>query len=238
MIKQQALHRGKAKTIYATDNNDLVIVEFRDDITAFNKVKEAQLTDKGMINNQFNAFMMELLESAGIRTHFKELLNKTESLVQKVDIIPVEWVIRNRAAGNIAKRYGLKEGEVFPAPIIECFYKNDALGDPWLNDDHILIFGWATRDELTKIKALCLQINQLLVPFFAKANLILVDYKLEFGRAGNEIILADEISPDGCRIWDVKTLEKLDKDRFRLDLGDVLKGYLEIASRLNIPITV
>lgn len=235
--KQIELYRGKAKTIFNTDNPQHVLVEFRDDLTAFNKLKMGSATHKGAVNNQINAFMMSFLMQHGIKTHFLEKINAYQSLMTKVTIIPVEWVIRNQAAGSLCKRYGLTEGQKFDKPIIEFYYKDDALGDPMLNEDHIIAFGFATQSEINSIKAICLHVNDILVPFFAQHQLNLIDYKLEFGRtADHTILLADEITPDGARIWDMQTGEKLDKDRFRFDLGDVLSGYRAIAERLSIPI--
>lgn len=236
-IEQRELYRGKAKTIYLTAQPQQVLVEFRDDLTAFNKLKMGSELHKGAINNQINAFMMDLLMQHGIHTHFLKKVSPHQSLMTKVDIIPVEWVVRNQAAGSLCKRYALTEGQKFDQAIIEFYYKNDELGDPMLNEDHIIAFGFATKEEIATIKNLCLQINNILVPFFSNHRLSLVDYKLEFGRTDhNEILLADEITPDGARIWDIQTSEKLDKDRFRFDLGDVLSGYRTIAQRLGIPL--
>jgi phosphoribosylaminoimidazole-succinocarboxamide synthase len=239
VVKQNELYRGKAKTIFATADPNQVVVHFRDDVTAFNRLKSGTITNKGAFNNQFNAVLMQMLEAKEIKTHFIKQLSQDESLMTRLEIIPIEWVIRNSAAGSLCKRYGLPEGMGFEHPIIECYYKNDELGDPLLNDEHIIAFDFCSDDELHQIKNLCRHINTILVPFFAQHHLILVDYKLEFGRTlDREILLADEITPDGCRIWDIDTKEKLDKDRFRFDLGDLMTGYVAIAERLHIPIAL
>ncbi|MBX9706140.1 MAG: phosphoribosylaminoimidazolesuccinocarboxamide synthase [Gammaproteobacteria bacterium] len=234
MTAPQALYTGKAKTVYPSSNPDEFILEFRDDTSRFNGLKIEQLARKGMVNNYFNAFIMEYLAAHGVATHFIKRLSDITSLVKRLNMVPVECVVRNRAAGGIAKRLGLEEGLVFAEPIFEFFYKNDALGDPMVNDSHVIAFEWANAKEIAEMKALSLKVNTILQPLFAKAGLILVDYKLEFGRADGHLVLGDEFSPDGCRVWDQDTLEKLDKDRFRQDLGNVVESYEIIAERLGI----
>lgn len=234
--KGKELYSGKAKTMYLTDDENYLIVHFRDDTSAFDGVKVQQLARKGMVNNYFNAFIMEYLEHHQLPTHFVKLLSNTESLVKKLSMIPVECVIRNIAAGSICRRLGIEEGLTLPQPIFEFFLKNDELHDPMINESHIVAFNWATEDEIKEMKRLTHQVNEILQPLFLKNGMLLVDYKLEFGRFNNKIILGDEFTPDGCRIWDVATREKLDKDRFRRDLGNVIESY-EIAShRLGIQI--
>lgn len=236
MMKQQELYRGKAKTVFATDNPDHCIIEFRDDATAFDGTKKASLSDKGAVNNQFNAFMMQHLEAAGVKTHFVEQASANTSVFKRMDMIPVECVVRNKAAGSLCRRLGVDEGTDFEPPLFEFFYKSDELHDPLINDNHIIAFGWATEAEIAQMKVLTLQVNDVLKPLFAKAGMQLVDYKLEFGRFHGEIVLGDEFTPDGCRIWDSSTNEKLDKDRFRQDLGDVIESYKAVADRLGIEI--
>lgn len=236
MKKLAQLYAGKAKTLYATDDDRYLIVDFRDDATAFNGLKKAELKDKGVINNHFNAFIMETLTKAGVPCHFVRLWSSHESVVKRLEMIKVECVIRNIAAGNLCKRLGIKEGLELNPPLFEYFLKDDALNDPIITEDHILHFGWATAAELAVMKQLTFKVNEILQPLFLKAGLLLVDYKLEFGRYQNEIVLGDEFSPDGCRIWDAKTRAILDKDRFRKDLGDVVAGYSEVAHRLGVPL--
>ncbi len=236
MNKQKELYRGKAKTVYQTDDADQYIIEFRDDATAFDGTKKASLSDKGTVNNQFNAFIMQHLEAAGIATHFVVQLSANESVVKRLQMIPVECVVRNMAAGSLCRRLAVAEGLEFNPPLFEFFYKNDELHDPLINDNHILAFQWATQAEIDKMKAHTLKINDILKPLFAAAGLLLVDYKLEFGRFQGEILLGDEFTPDGCRIWDSETRKKLDKDRFRQDLGDVIENYKVVAKRLGISI--
>lgn len=236
MMKGKQLYSGKAKTLYDTDQPDVLITAFRDDATAFNGVKHDRISKKGAFNNAFNAFMMQYLESQGVKTHLVKQLSDTECAVKKLKMIPVECVMRNRAAGSICKRLGIEEGKVFEPPVFEFFLKNDELGDPFINTSHILTFDWASQDDLTKMKALTLKVNEILQPLFEKAGLWLVDFKLEFGRFGDDILLGDELTPDGCRIWDAQTQERLDKDRFRHDLGDLLTGYTEVAQRLGVPL--
>lgn len=236
MKKLAELYSGKAKTMYLTDNPDCLIVEFRDDTSAFDGLKTQQLARKGTVNNYFNAYIMNYLAEHGVVTHFIELHSATESIVKKLTMLPVECVIRNIAAGSICRRLGLEEGLELPQPIFEFFWKNDALHDPMINESHILTFGWGTQEQITQMKLLTHRVNEILQPLFLQHGMLLVDYKLEFGSFDNHLILGDEFTPDGCRIWDVATKEKLDKDRFRRDLGDVVESY-EIAShRLGIQI--
>jgi len=234
MKRIHELYSGKAKTLYETDTDNVLIVHFRDDTSAFDGLKVKQLARKGMVNNYFNAYIMNYLQEQGIPNHFIELLSDTESVVRKLNMIPVECVIRNIAAGSICKRLGIQEGTELKKPIFEFFLKNDALHDPMINESHILTFGWASESEITAMKALTFKVNDLLRPLFLKANILLVDYKLEFGRFEHEIMLGDEFTPDGCRLWDVETREKLDKDRFRRDMGNVIESYEVAAHRLGI----
>jgi phosphoribosylaminoimidazole-succinocarboxamide synthase len=236
MEKLRELYSGKAKTLYLTDDPDSLIVHFRDDTSAFDGVKVEKLARKGMVNNYFNAHIMNYLAEHGVANHFVEILSKDESLVKKLDMIPVECVIRNITAGSICKRLGVAEGLQLQTPIFEFFLKNDALHDPMINDSHILVFNWASVSEIEAMKKLTHKVNELLKPLFLKAGMLLVDYKLEFGRFGKEIILGDEFTPDGCRIWDATTKEKLDKDRFRRDMGNVIESYEIASDRLGIAI--
>jgi phosphoribosylaminoimidazole-succinocarboxamide synthase len=240
MEKRQELYRGKAKTVYATDDPNLLVMHYRDDVSAFDGAKLAQLDRKGETNNRFNAYIMEKLASAGVPTHFVRLLNERESLVRAMKMIPVECVVRNICAGSMAKRYGIEEGTRLPEPIFEFFLKSDALHDPLVNDDHIRVLGWATSGEIAEMKALTHQVNAVLKPLFADGGLDLVDYKLEFGHpndtVGGPLVLGDEFTPDGCRLWDRATREKMDKDRFRRDLGNVIEKYREVAQRIGAPL--
>lgn len=236
MEKGAALYSGKAKTLHACEDKKLLVLTFRDDATAFNAAKKASLPRKGLVNNHFNAFIMQYLESKGIKTHFVKLLNATESLVKRVDIIPLECVVRNVAAGNLCKRLGIEEGKLISPPIFEFYLKNDALNDPILNDDHVRLFNFATPEEIAHIKKLSFAVNDALQPLFLAANITLVDFKLEFGCCEGEILLADEFTPDGCRLWDVHSGKKFDKDRFRQDLGEVIESYEIVAKRLQINI--
>lgn len=236
MEKLKQLYSGKAKTLYTTADKDFLIVDFRDDTSAFDGVKKAKLSRKGMVNNYFNAFIMQQLEKAGIPTHFVKLFSENESIVKHLDMIKVECVVRNIAAGSLCRRLGVQEGLEFDPPLFEFFLKNDELHDPMINDNHILTFGWAKQEEINKMKELTLKVNQVLKPLFRKVGMLLVDYKLEFGRYKDEIVLGDEFTPDGCRIWDVETRKSLDKDRFRKDMGDVIEGYEEAAHRLGVKI--
>jgi phosphoribosylaminoimidazole-succinocarboxamide synthase len=240
MEKRQQLYRGKAKTVYATDDPQRLVMHYRDDVSAFDGAKLAQLERKGETNNRINAYVMGKLADAGIRTHFVGLLNDRESLVQAMKMIPVECVARNVCAGSMAKRYGLEEGLRLPEPIFEFFLKSDALHDPLVNDDHIRVLGWATVAEIEAMKVLTHRVNRVLKPLFANAGIDLVDYKLEFGHPlddlTGELVLGDEFTPDGCRLWDARTGEKLDKDRFRRDLGEVIEHYREVGRRIGAPL--
>lgn len=234
MDKREELYSGKAKSVYKTDDADLYVLQFRNDTSAFDGTKVEKLTDKGKVNNIFNAFIMEKLEAGGIKTHFVKRLSETESLVRKLQMIPVECVVRNFAAGSICKRYGIEEGREITPPTFEFFLKNDALHDPMINDSHIVSFGWADPAHIEEMKKLTFQVNDILRDLFLAGNMLLVDYKLEFGLFNGELLLGDEFSPDGCRIWDKDTRKKMDKDRFRQDLGDVIETYKEVGSRLGI----
>ena len=233
MEKKEMLYEGKAKRVYATDDTQVLLVSYKDDATAFNGLKKGTISGKGAINNRVTNFMMQLLEQQGVPTHFVRELSDRETLVKKVSIVPLEVIIRNISAGSFAKRYGVEEGIVFAQPTIEFSYKNDALGDPLINGYHALALGLATQQELDTIKAMAFKVNQVMKDFFKKINVDLVDFKLEFGRlADGTIVLADEISPDTCRFWDSTTHEKLDKDRFRRDLGNVEDAYQEMMKRI------
>ncbi|MBL3556657.1 MULTISPECIES: phosphoribosylaminoimidazolesuccinocarboxamide synthase [Marinobacter] len=234
MEKREELYAGKAKSVYRTDDPDRFVMVFRDDTSAFDGEKKEQLNRKGMVNNRFNAFIMEKLEAAGIPTHFEGLLSGTESLVKKLDMIPVECVVRNISAGSLCRRLGVEEGLELNPPTFELFLKNDAMHDPMVNESLAVSFGWAKAEELARMKELTYQVNDILKALFDEAGMLLVDYKLEFGRAGGEIVLGDEFSPDGCRIWDKETRKKMDKDRFRQGLGDVIETYEEVGRRLGI----
>jgi len=234
MEKKQELFAGKAKSIYATDNDDYVIMSFRDDTSAFDGEKIEQLSRKGEVNNKFNAFIMEQLENAGVPTHFKELFNDTESVVKNMQMMPVECVVRNVASGSLCRRLGVEDGLELNPPVFEFFLKNDELHDPMINEFHIETFGWATADSVSKMKELTFKVNAVLTKLFADAGMILVDYKLEFGLFKGDVILGDEFSPDGCRLWDAETRKKLDKDRFRQGLGGVIEAYEEVAKRIGV----
>lgn len=227
------LYEGKAKKIFATDKQDEVVVYYKDDATAFNGVKKGQIDSKGELNNAIASSLFELLIEKGIPTHFVEKLNEREQLCKRVEIVPVEVIVRNVAAGSMAKRLGLKEGMPLNTTILEICYKNDDLGDPLINDYHAVAIGLTTFEELDKIYAITRKVNDILKEFFLNQNIKLIDFKLEFGRYNGEIVLADEISPDTCRFWDATTNEKLDKDRFRRDLGDVKEAYIEILNRIK-----
>jgi phosphoribosylaminoimidazole-succinocarboxamide synthase len=240
MEKRQELYRGKAKTVYATDEPRHLVMHYRDDVSAFDGAKLAKLDGKGETNNRINAFVMGKLAQAGIRTHFVRLLNERESLVKAMKMVPVECVVRNVCAGSMAKRYGIEEGTRLPEPIFEFFLKSDALHDPLVNDDHIRVLGWASVDEIAQMKSLTHRVNAVLRPLFADAGIDLVDYKLEFGHPLDDpsgpLVLGDEFTPDGCRLWDARTGEKLDKDRFRRDLGGVIEHYREVGRRIGAPL--
>ncbi|WAH36650.1 phosphoribosylaminoimidazolesuccinocarboxamide synthase [Alicyclobacillus dauci] len=228
------LYEGKAKRVFATDDASVVKVSYKDDATAFNGLKKGQIIGKGAINNQLTNLLFAYLGENGIKTHLLEQLSERETLVRKVDIVPIEVVVRNIAAGSFSKRLGVAEGEELPYPLVEFYYKNDELGDPLITDEHALILGLATRAELTELRNQAIKIDRLLQQRFLASGLILVDFKLEFGRTSEgEIILADEISPDTCRLWDSETRKKLDKDRFRQDLGGVEDAYQEVFARLT-----
>jgi len=233
MNKINQLYEGKAKRVYETEDPNLLIVSYKDDATAFNGLKKGTIAGKGVINNQMSNRLMMRLAKAGVPNHFVEELNERDTLVRRVQIVPLEVIVRNIAAGSFSKRYGVDEGVVFDEPTVEYSYKNDALGDPLLNTSHALALGAATEEEIETIRRYALKVNEFLKAFWLECGVILVDFKLEFGRtADGEIILADEISPDTCRLWDAKTHEKLDKDRFRRDLGGVEDAYKEIMKRL------
>lgn len=234
MEKRQSLYAGKAKSVYASDDPDRLILHFRDDTSAFDGQRMESLARKGMVNNKFNAFIMAKLESAGVPTHFEGLLSDTECVVKKLDMIPVECVVRNVAAGGLVKRLGVEEGQELTPPTFELFLKNDALHDPMINESLAETFGWATPDQLARMKVLTFQVNDVLKQLFLDGGMLLVDYKLEFGLFKDEIVLGDEFSPDGCRLWDQKTREKLDKDRFRQGLGGVIEAYEEVGRRIGI----
>ena len=234
MNKMNQLYEGKAKRVYETEDPNLLIVSYKDDATAFNGLKKGTIAGKGVINNQMSNRLMMRLAKAGVPNHFVEELNERDTLVRRVQIVPLEVIVRNIAAGSFSKRYGVDEGVVFDEPTVEYSYKNDALGDPLLNTSHALALGVATKEEIETIRRYALKVNEFLKAFWLECGIILVDFKLEFGRtADGEIILADEISPDTCRLWDAKTHEKLDKDRFRRDLGGVEEAYAEIMKRLE-----
>jgi len=234
--KRELINRGKAKSVYATDDPDRLILEFRDDTSAFDGAKTAQLAGKGVINNRFNAFIMERLEAAGIPTHFERLLSDHESLVKRLDMFPIECVVRNLTAGSICRRLGVPEGMELDPPVFEFFLKNDELHDPMINEYHIRAFHWATDAQVAAMKDLTFRVNEVLKKLFADAGLLLVDYKLEFGDYHGQVVLGDEFTPDGCRLWDAKTRAKLDKDRFRQGLGGVVEAYREVARRIGVPL--
>jgi len=236
MQRQQLLYKGKAKSVYDTEDNDFLILHFRDDTSALDGKRIEQLARKGVVNNRFNAFIMQKLDEAGIETHFEKQLSSDEVLVKRLEMIPVECVVRNFAAGSIVRRLGLEEGQPLTPPTFELFYKDDALGDPMVNESLAITLDWATQEQLDTMKAISLQVNDVLKALFDKGDLILVDFKLEFGVFHNRIVLGDEFSPDGCRIWDKATKKKLDKDRFRQSLGDVIEGYEEVAARIGVPL--
>ncbi|MBF7053952.1 phosphoribosylaminoimidazolesuccinocarboxamide synthase [Halomonas sp. KAO] len=234
MEKRQELYAGKAKSVFTTDDPDRVILQFRDDTSAFDGERMESLDRKGMVNNRFNAFIMETLSAAGVPTHFEKRLSDTESLVKTLEMIPVECVVRNIAAGSLVKRLGVTEGEALSPPTFELFLKNDALHDPMINESLAETFGWATADQLAEMKALTFKVNAVLKQLFADGGLLLVDYKLEFGLFKGQLVLGDEFSPDGCRLWDAETREKLDKDRFRQGLGGVIEAYEEVGRRIGV----
>ncbi|HOC32963.1 MAG TPA: phosphoribosylaminoimidazolesuccinocarboxamide synthase [Ruminococcus flavefaciens] len=231
--KKEQLYEGKAKKVYATNDPDLVIVDYKDDATAFNGEKKGTIAGKGVINNRMTNFMFKMLEKEGVPTHLVEEISDRETIVKKVSIVPLEVIIRNVAAGSFSKRMGVEEGKQLLCPILEYSYKNDALGDPFINDYYALALGIATKEELDTIAKYAFKVNEFMVKFFKGLNIDLIDFKIEFGKTSDgTIILADEISPDTCRFWDSTTHEKLDKDRFRRDMGGVEEAYQEIMKRL------
>ena len=232
------LYSGKAKSMHLTEDPRRLIMEFRDDTSAFDGEKIEQLDRKGMVNNLFNAFIMTKLENASVSTHFDKLLSRTESIVRNLDMIPVECVVRNIATGSLCKRLGIEDGLNLEPPTFEFFLKDDARHDPMINDYHIESFGWATRDEVALMKRNTFQVNEILGAMFADAGMILVDFKLEFGRYDGNLVLGDEFTPDGCRVWDTETRKKLDKDRFRHGLGGVIEAYEEVALRLGVDLEI
>ena len=237
MTSSKTLYEGKAKKIIKGPKKNTLIQIFKDDATAYNKKKHKIFKGKGVINNKISEYIMEFLKSKKIPTHFEKRLNDREQLIKKCQIIPIEFVVRNVIAGSIAKKLGLKEGTKLKKPLLEYYYKEDSLDDPMISRDHVETFGWANRSELKKIDAMSLKINSLLTNLFKKKNIILVDFKIEFGRLASnpkKIVLADEISPDSCRLWDIKSKQKLDKDVFRRNLGSLMGAYEEVASRLGI----
>ena len=233
MEKREQLYEGKAKKVFATDDPDYVIVDYKDDATAFNGLKKGTIGGKGIINNKMSNMMMKLMEKSGIRTHLVEELSERETLVRKVQIVPLEVIIRNVAAGSFSKRLGVAEGTPLKTTVIEFSYKSDELGDPLINSYHALALGLATPEEIETIKAMAFRVNDIMKEFFKSVGIDLIDFKLEFGRFHGEILLADEISPDTCRFWDSTTHEKLDKDRFRRDMGGVEEAYAEIFKRIG-----
>ncbi len=234
MKRVSELFVGKAKSVYSTEDPDKLILEFRNDTSAFDGRKTDSLDRKGLVNNKFNAYIMQKLEAAGIPTHFEHLLSDNESVVKNLDMIPVECVVRNISAGSICRRLGVEEAQDLNPPTFEFFLKNDELHDPMINEYHIRSFGWATDQEIAKMKELTFKVNDVLKQLFLDGGMLLVDYKLEFGRYHGQIILGDEFSPDGCRLWDKDTREKLDKDRFRQGLGGVVEAYEEVARRVGL----
>ncbi|MBQ6467123.1 MAG: phosphoribosylaminoimidazolesuccinocarboxamide synthase [Clostridia bacterium] len=233
MEKVTQLYEGKAKKVYSTEDDNLVIVSYKDDATAFDGLKKGTIVGKGVVNNRLSNYLMQILEKEGVPTHFVEELNDRETVVKKVSIVPLEVIIRNISAGSFAKRFGVEEGIVFAEPTIEFSYKNDDLHDPLMNAYHAIALGVATREEIELIKSMAFKVNSVLKDYFLKLGVKLVDFKLEFGKtADGTIVLADEISPDTCRFWDAETNEKLDKDRFRRDLGNVEDAYKEMMKRV------
>ena len=239
MNKGKKIYEGKAKIIYETNEKDLVIQHFKDDATAFNNLKKANVEGKGVLNNRISEHILANLAQCGIKTHLVKRLNMREQLIKKAEIFPIEFIVRNIATGSLTKRLGISEGTVLERPLLEYCYKNDELSDPLISKEHIYAFGWATEKEIERIDKMTIRINDLLQGMFRGIGIKLVDFKIEFGNIWNknndkEIVLVDEISPDTCRLWDVKTEKKLDKDRFRKDLGNIIQGYQEVARRLGI----
>ena len=239
MEKIKEITKGKAKSLFTTSNDNQLVMHFSDDTSAFDGKKKEALLGKGSVNNQFNAFIMDHLEKSGVETHHIEVLNNNDSLVHKLDMFPIECVIRNRASGSICRRLGTEDGLILENPLFEFFLKDDDLGDPLINDEHIISFGWANKEQILQMKELTYKVNTILKELFINSNLILVDFKVEFGvSADGKILLADEFTPDGCRLWDSETLKKMDKDRFRQGLGDVVESYHQVADRLGMNIIV
>ena len=239
MEKIKEITKGKAKSLFTTSNDNQLVMHFSDDTSAFDGKKKEALLGKGTVNNQFNAFIMDHLEKSGVETHHIEVLNNNDSLVHKLDMFPIECVIRNRASGSICRRLGTEDGLILENPLFEFFLKDDDLGDPLINDEHIISFGWANKEQILQMKELTYKVNTILKELFINSNLILVDFKVEFGvSAEGKILLADEFTPDGCRLWDSETLKKMDKDRFRQGLGDVVESYHQVADRLGMNIIV
>ena len=239
MEKIKEITKGKAKSLFTTSNDNQLVMHFSDDTSAFDGKKKEALLGKGAVNNQFNAFIMDHLEKSGVETHHIEVLNNNDSLVHKLDMFPIECVIRNRASGSICRRLGTEDGLILENPLFEFFLKDDDLGDPLINDEHIISFGWANKEQIIQMKELTYKVNTILRELFINSNLILVDFKVEFGvSAEGKILLADEFTPDGCRLWDSETLKKMDKDRFREGLGDVVESYHQVADRLGMNIIV
>lgn len=234
MEKREMLYEGKAKKVYATDNEDILIVDYKDDATAFNGLKKGTISGKGVINNKMSNHVMQILEKEGVPTHFVEELSDRETAVKKVSIVPLEVIVRNVSAGSFAKKLGMEEGKKLLCPTLEFSYKDDALGDPMINDYYAIAIGAATREEIDTIATYAFKVNEVLCKYFLECGIELIDFKIEFGRYHGQIILADEISPDTCRLWDVKTHDKLDKDRFRRDLGNVEDAYQEVFRRLGM----
>lgn len=234
MNKMEQLYEGKAKKVFATENEDYCIVSYKDDATAFNGEKKGTIVGKGVVNNRMSNFMFKLLEAKGIPTNYVEELNDRETVLKKVEIVPLEVILRNKAAGSLSARLGLPEGTPMKHTVLEFCYKNDELGDPMVNESHILAAGLATKEEIDVISDLAYKINDIMVEFFKTVNVDLIDFKIEFGRYHDTIILADEISPDTCRFWDMDTQEKLDKDRFRRDMGGVEDAYAEMMKRVGL----
>jgi len=240
MNKGKKLYEGKAKIIYETNEKDLVIQHFKDDATAFNALKKANIEGKGVLNNRISEHLLNSLGQCGIKTHLVKRLNMREQLIKKAEIVPIEFIVRNISTGSLSKRLGISEGTVLEKPLLEYYLKNDELGDPIISKEHIFAFEWATEKEIKTIDKMSLRINDLLQGIFRGVGIKLVDFKVEYGKVwnkskeANEIVLADEISPDTCRLWDMKTEKKLDKDRFRKDLGNLIEAYKDVASRLGI----
>ncbi len=234
MEKKEQMYEGKAKKVFATDNDDYCIVSYKDDATAFNGEKKGTIVGKGVVNNRMSNFMFKLLEAKGVPTDFVEELNDRDALLKKVEIVPLEVIIRNKAAGSFSKRFGVPEGTAFKCPTLEFCLKDDDLGDPMINESQIYAIGAATKEEIAKISEYAYKVNEVMLEFFKSVNVDLIDFKIEFGRFHGEILLADEISPDTCRFWDVDTQEKLDKDRFRRDMGGVEDAYAEMMKRVGL----